>query len=171
MGIMETVPCGFGRPRRSDRGATVGAPSAGRPADPIPASSVLASLMHHRATAAILAATGTGLTVLSTAGLSVWHCPVLSCLHLRCPGCGLTGAVVQWVTGHWRQALSMHPFAPLVPLALLLLAAAAGLPPRPRARLASAVGKLEARFGLDYWLAGGLIAFWLLRMAGVWPEG
>lgn len=59
-----------------------------------------------------------------TAGLLVfgWHCPIYAFIHLPCPGCGMTRALISLLHGDLQQSLSWHVM--LIPTIIL---ASAGL--------------------------------------------
>jgi hypothetical protein len=83
---------------------------------------------------------------------------------LACPGCGLTRACVLLLSGHFREAIAMHAFAPLAVAGLAILSVGMVLPRTPRAAF---VGFLS-RFDHSQRLAGAalaaLLAYWLGRL-------
>lgn len=38
-------------------------------------------------------------------------CPMMIVLHIPCPGCGMTRALVLVLTGHWQAAWQLQPLA------------------------------------------------------------
>lgn len=36
-------------------------------------------------------------------------CPMMIILHMPCPGCGMTRALILVLTGHWQQAWRLQP--------------------------------------------------------------
>lgn len=80
--------------------------------------------------------------------LLVYHCPVRAVTGIPCPGCGMTTALKQFLSGNLQASFHTHPM--LVPT--LLLAAAAG---------ASMVFRKEK-------LARRLVMVWGLAMLGVY---
>jgi hypothetical protein len=125
---------------------------------------LLAPLMRSRALIwALLAAAGLQ-CALTRFGLPGWPCPLLQATGVPCPGCGLTRATLALLGGEWRASLTLHAFAPILALALLLLGGGL-LPSAPRRRLIDHVEKLERRTGVTGLLAVALVAYWLVRLA------
>jgi hypothetical protein len=102
-----------------------------------------------------------GLTSLKFPG---WQCPVLHLLGIPCPGCGLTRATVLLFQGDWRQSIAFHAFAPVLVIALLLVAGTAILPQRPRERIVAIAESIECSTGISNLLLIGLIVYWLARL-------
>jgi hypothetical protein len=129
----------------------------------------LSPLMHNRMTAAFLvgiAALQSGLVAL---GLPAWSCPMLNVLGIPCPGCGLTRATLLMLHGDWHTALTLHAFAPLLLLGIIVVGSAALLPEGPRRRLIDRVEVLEQRTGLATILFIALVVYWAFRLV-VAPE-
>ena len=93
-----------------------------------------------------------------------WPCPVFHALGIPCPGCGMTRATLFLLHGQWREALTMHAFAPLFVVALALITFCT-IGPRDHAeRIAAKTETLERYTGLTILLLGGLILYWLARL-------
>jgi len=93
-----------------------------------------------------------------------WPCPIFHTLGIPCPGCGMTRATLFLVHGEWRQALTMHAFAPIVVLALSLITVCT-IAPRTRAEwIADRTEVVERYTGLTTLLLSGLILYWLARL-------
>ena len=93
-----------------------------------------------------------------------WPCPIFHTLGVPCPGCGMTRATLFLVHGEWRQALTMHAFAPIVVLALALITVCT-IAPRTRAEwIADRTEVVERYTGLTTLLLSGLILYWLARL-------
>jgi hypothetical protein len=101
---------------------------------------------------------------LCAAGLGGWPCPFYHTTGWPCPGCGLGRACVLLLHGEWRESLRLHAFAPVLLLALALLAAGLVLRGRSGTRLRVAVRWLEERARLAAILLGGLLVYWFFRL-------
>lgn len=109
--------------------------------------------------AARLAAFGAALAALVAAGAPL--CPVAAVAHVPCPGCGLTRAALALIHGDLREAVRLHPLAPVVvPLVAGFVAYACVVYLR-HGRWPGASGH-AAR-----WIAIVGIAMWTL-LVGVW---
>ena len=127
---------------------------------------VLASLVRQRREAAILVGVGGIQVGLHLLGWPGWPCPVQQILGIPCPGCGLTTAVGLLLRGDWREAVSMHAFAPVLVLAFGLIVLAAVLPEGLRQRLVDWLTRIEQRTGISAFLLLGLLLYWGLRLFG-----
>ena len=56
-----------------------------------------------------------------TSPQSVVLCPLRAVTAIPCPSCGLTRALAHLERGHWADAVSFHPFSPLIFLLALAL--------------------------------------------------
>lgn len=128
------------------------------------ATPVVAPLLRDRRTAAAFAAAGVAQVGLTLAHVGGMPCPFLSLTGLPCPGCGLSRACAALCRGDWATAVRLHAFAPVVLLALALLAAAAVLPAAARDRLASAIATLERQGWVGPVLLGLLLLYWIVRV-------
>jgi len=127
---------------------------------------LLAPLLKQRVLCLALLLSGLGLLVFQALGTSVWHCPFKLNTGLPCPGCGFTRGTLALFRGDWRQALSYHPFTPLVLPALLLLTVAALAPERWRERFIPVIERLERLTGFSHFFVSAFLAFGLWRMIG-----
>lgn len=126
---------------------------------------ILASVMGQRAAAlGVTGAAGVQMLLFAN-GLPGWQCPFRHIMGLPCPGCGLSRALYAFVQGDWQTWLTMHAFAPLLLLALVLIACAALLPGPLQRPLTSWVADLEQRTGLTALLLIGLLLYWVVRLA------
>ncbi len=130
---------------------------------------LLAPLMANRPTGWFIVGYGGLQTLLTAFHLPGWPCPFLQVTGIPCPGCGFSRAIVALLSGDWSTALTFHAFAPLLLLALALLAAAVLLPDRPRRWLIGWIERVENRTGLTAVLLVGLILYWLARLLFI-PE-
>lgn len=102
-------------------------------------------------------------------GLPGWPCPIRSTLGIPCPGCGLSRAANTLLRGNWREALTIHAFAPLFVLAVALVALVGLLPTPSRIKLVGWMEIAERRTGFFFWLLTALVVYWLARIL-LFPE-
>jgi hypothetical protein len=133
------------------------------------ATSPFASLLRSRATGALLAGIAALQLGLAALGLSGWPCPLLLGLGIPCPGCGLTRATLELLSGQWHAALTHHAFAPLLLLSLAVLGGASLLPAGLRLSLIDGVERMERRTGLTALALVSLVLYWIARWIFV-PE-
>jgi hypothetical protein len=112
---------------------------------------------------ALLAAFGIH-TVLVAAGLPAWSCPLRQTLGVPCPGCGLTRGMLAFLEGDWQRALTLHAFAPLFLLALLVVFVTAVLPASPKERFIAILERIERRTAITALLLIALVVYWLVRL-------
>lgn len=67
--------------------------------------------------------------------------------------------------GEWGRAMTVHAFAPVLVLALAMLAVAGVLKSGARKRFADAVRRVEMRTRASQWLLFGLVIYWIVRLA------
>ncbi len=125
---------------------------------------VLASIMRRRWVAAVVV----GVVVAQVAAVRlesplVWRCPLQAATGHACPGCGLSRSVEAGVRGEWSRMMELHAFAPLVALALLLLAVSLLLPGHLRRRYVAATARVEGTTGATAIALGALVIYWLVR--------
>lgn len=96
--------------------------------------------------------------------LPTWQCPLLHTLGVPCPGCGLTRAIALLFQGEWHASLTMHAFAPVFLVALLLLGIAALLPDQRRPALVNYVERLEQRTAISALLLAAFFLYWVVRL-------
>ena len=96
--------------------------------------------------------------------LPSWQCPVLHTFGVPCPGCGLTRAIALLFQGQWRASITMHAFAPVFLIALVVVLTAALMPGRYRLAFVSAFERLERKTAIPVMLLAALIIYWLVRL-------
>ena len=124
----------------------------------------LSPLLRSRAVALGLSALAAAQVTLTWAGLPSWPCPVLHALGVPCPGCGLSRASAALLRGDVASALSLHAFAPVLPLVLIVVGCAGVLPEARRREMLARVEHFERRTGVTAVLAAGLVCYWLARL-------
>jgi hypothetical protein len=114
--------------------------------------------------------------VLGAAGLLLLHfwtpsedvrfsvCLSRRLLGLPCPGCGMTRALAHLAKGEWREAVAVHPFAPLLAAELVLGWLAWGKAPLAGGRLPRRVWP-DGVGPLVLTNAALLTALWMGRLA------
>ena len=125
---------------------------------------VMGSLMKERWESWVLVGAGMLQVGLHLAGLPGWVCPIKAATGIPCPGCGLTAATGALLHGRWREALSIHAFAPLFLLAFVLLAVVSVLPEGARQGILARISSFEKRTGITAWVLFSLIIYWSLRL-------
>lgn len=121
----------------------------------------------------VLASRSTTLCILGVSGLHLvlnffrlpgWQCPISYGIGIPCPGCGLSRALVILLYGDWQTALTLHVFAPVLLLALLLIGWTGVLPKRYREKFIMKVERIECSTGISILLVIGLLVYWAVRL-------
>lgn len=126
---------------------------------------VLAPILRSRRMSLVLWAAGMAQIVLSTWLGIGWQCITHTLFGIPCPGCGLSRAITALLQGDWQAALALHAFAPLFLLLIGLLGGASLLPEAQRLSMVDGIDRIERQSGLMAWVLGGLIVYWLVRLA------
>jgi hypothetical protein len=124
----------------------------------------LSEILRDRRLGAVIGGTAVSQLVLTLFGLPSWPCPVFHALGIPCPGCGLTRASLFLVNGQWKDAITMHAFAPIFLFGLLLIMICTVGPREPRTRIVQGTEILERHTGITTILLAGLILYWLARL-------
>jgi hypothetical protein len=103
-------------------------------------------------------------SVLVLGGAPGWPCPLAKGLGIPCPGCGLSRAIAALLRGDWQASFASHALAPVILIALVLLAFATLLPEGPSSALAARVEAFERRTGLAAIFSISLLGYWLVRL-------
>lgn len=127
-------------------------------------AAVLGPLMQNRWIIVLLAALTAMQAALAAVLTVAWQCPVKSTLGVICPGCGLTRAVVLFAQGHWKAAIDLHAFAPVVFGIGIFLVIGASLPTGRRHKFAERVAAFERRTAIVALLMLSIAAYWILRI-------
>lgn len=125
---------------------------------------VLASILRDRRLGLIICAAALMQLLMTMVGAPGWTCPIFHTLGVPCPGCGLTRATLFLFRGEWKQALTMHAYAPIF-LSALIMITVCTIAPRNRAeRFIVRTEAVERYTGITFILLGGLILYWLARL-------
>ena len=104
---------------------------------------------------------------LHLAGLPGWACPFKAALGIPCPGCGLTTATGQLLHGQLSDSLRTHAFASFFLLAFVVMAVVVVLPEKQRVSVIAFIEGFEKRTGIVPLFIVFLLAYWVVRLAGV----
>lgn len=63
---------------------------------------------------------GIAIILLTICGMFPWKCPIYSLFGIRCPGCGITRALICLIHGNFIEALQYNPTIYLIVIAFLL---------------------------------------------------
>jgi len=125
---------------------------------------VLSTILRDRRLSSIICGAALLQLLLTLLRVPGWTCPVFHTFGIPCPGCGMTRATVFLFRGNWKEAITLHAFAPLFLVALMLIGFAT-LGPRPQIeRVIARTEALERYTGITTLLLGGLIVYWLARL-------
>lgn len=125
---------------------------------------VLGPLLQKRRIIVLLAAVGLVQVALTATGTTAWQCPVKSTLGVICPGCGLTRATVLFAQGHWKAAIDLHAFAPILFGVGIFLVIGSILPAGLQQKIASQIAAFERLTGIVALLVLSILAYWILRI-------
>ena len=125
---------------------------------------VLGPLLQSRRIIVLLAAVTLALVALTSAGITVWQCPLRSTLGVPCPGCGLTRAMVLLIQGKWQASFDLHAFAPIFLGIGIILAIGSVLPTRLQQMAAYQIANFERRTGIVALLGFSFMLYWFLRI-------
>jgi len=132
---------------------------------------LFSTLLQERRVALVLLGAGALQLGLSLLGLPGWACPIKTVLGIPCPGCGLTRAIGELLSGDWRHALSTHAFAPIFLLAGAILLVVTLLPKAQRTAAISAISAFEKRTGISTLVLISLLVYWCIRLSGLVQVG
>ena len=94
----------------------------------------------------------------------LWSCPVKTTLGVKCPGCGLSHAIIYMLRGEWSSALKEHVFAPLFVLGFLFAALMVLLPVQRYQKINHRIKLLEEKTGFFNVIMVVLVVYWIIRM-------
>ena len=102
--------------------------------------------------------------VLTKINVDFWQCPVKTFLGFRCPGCGLSHAILYLFHGKWRLAIIEHLFAPVFVLGFLIMIVVILLPLSYYQKVVTKIELLELRTGFFNVIMLCLVIYWISRM-------
>jgi hypothetical protein len=126
---------------------------------------VAATLLGQRAFTGTVCIVLVVLALASTAGFSLWHCPIKQSLGVPCPGCGLTRGSLATLKGDFATAIDYHWFSPFMLAFWVFVAVALAVPAPYRDALSGKLEKIERRTGLVLFPMAACLIYGLTRMA------
>ena len=123
-----------------------------------------APMLQNRRITLILLCAATLQTVLISAGLRGWQCPIHSTLGIPCPGCGLSTAVALLIRGDWQSAIHTHAFAPVFLFAFLLMGIVSILPENLHRKAVFQIAVIEKHTAFSPYILFGIIIYWIFRL-------
>jgi hypothetical protein len=125
---------------------------------------VLSTILRDRRLSSIICGAALLQLLLTLIGAPGWTCPIFHTFGIPCPGCGLTRATVFLFRGNWKEAITLHAFAPLFLVGLAIIAFCTVAPRTQIDRVIVKTDALERYTGITMILLGGLILYWLARL-------
>ena len=122
------------------------------------------SLLQKRRIALILLCAAALQTVLISAGLRGWQCPIHSTLGIPCPGCGLSTAMALLIKGDWQRAIHTHAFAPVFLFAFVLMGIVSILPENLHHKAVLRIATIEKHTAFAAYILFGIIIYWVFRL-------
>ena len=124
-----------------------------------------ASLLQKRRIALILLCAAALQTVLVSAGLRGWQCPIHSTLGIPCPGCGLSTAMALLIKGDLQGAIHTHAFAPIFLFAFILMGMVSILPENLHSKSVLRIAEIEKHTAFAAYILFGTIFYWIFRLS------
>src|SRR5205814_5595804 len=122
-------------------------------------SPVLSPILHDRRLSSIISGAALLQVLLTWLRFPGWPCPVFHTLGIPCPGCGMTRATLFLVRGEWKEALTLHAFAPVLLIAFAVIGFCAIAPRTHTERVAARIEVIENHTGITTLLLSGLILY------------
>lgn len=110
---------------------------------------VISDLIKSRLEALAIAAIAIFHIIFISIGLQGWPCPIKAGLGIPCPGCYLGTAISLLLKGKIYQSMSVHAFAPIILIAVLLITLGGILPDSLRTKYIRILSILERRTGIS----------------------
>ena len=76
----------------------------------------------------------------------------------------MTRATLFLVHGDWKDALTMHAYAPIIAIGLFMIAVCTVAPRNHVDKIIVRTEAIERYTGISFILLGGLIVYWLARL-------
>lgn len=128
------------------------------------AKPILAPIMRDRTISLILAAIPLVFLVLEDTTPFHWVCPFHALTNLPCPGCGMTRALISLAHLDVVEAVSMHPFSPLLVLGWTGWVIISVAPSKTRMKAIETIELIERKTAAVYLFFALFIAFGLARL-------
>jgi hypothetical protein len=125
---------------------------------------ILGTILRDRRLASIICGAASLQLLLAWFGLPGWTCPLFHTFGIPCPGCGMTRATLFLVRGDWKHALTMHVYAPIILIGLIMIAVCTVAPRNHADKIIVRTEAIERYTGISFILLGGLIVYWLARL-------
>ncbi len=125
---------------------------------------LFSTVLKERLESFILGGVGAAQIGLVMAHLPGWPCPFKAIFGIPCPGCGLSTSIAALLHGDWQNAFSLHAFAPVFLLAVVLLLTVSLLPSPVRTRMIHWIRFVELHTGISVMLLTLLFFYWGLRL-------
>jgi hypothetical protein len=125
---------------------------------------ILGTILRDRRLASIICGAAFLQLLLTWFRLPGWTCPLFHTFGIPCPGCGMTRATLFLVHGDWKQALTMHAYAPIILIGLIMIAVCTVAPRNHVDKIIVRTEAIERYTGISFILLGGLIVYWLARL-------
>jgi hypothetical protein len=125
---------------------------------------ILTVLLRNRWQAQILVAVVILHLVFGVLDFEIWRCPVKTVTGIRCPGCGLSTAILYMVHGKLFKMLHEHAFAPFFSIGILIIAIISFLPERSYSAAVHRIALFEERSGFFSYFLAGFIVYWIIRL-------
>src|SRR2546421_5966483 len=122
------------------------------------------AILHDRRLSSLISGVALLQLLLTLTRFPGWPCPIFHTLGIPCPGCGMTRATLFLVRGEWKEALTLHAFAPVLLIAFAVIGFCAIAPRTHSERVAARIEVIENHTGITILLLSGLILYWLARM-------
>ena len=97
-------------------------------------------------------------------GILLWYCPVRTVTGIRCPGCGMSNAMVHLIHGNVLNALKEHLFAPVILIGLIFLLIVSCLPAKLHRNVVAHISTFEAETGIGPLIMLALLLYWIIRL-------
>ena len=125
---------------------------------------LLSSLIRNRPICVALSSTGMVHLGLVALDLPSWECPIWHRLGVPCPSCGLSRAIAALIQGDMVRALTIHAFAPIAVLVMMLVIYASVVSKHRRMPLSRWLERIERKTCVSAIALGLFLIYWLVRL-------
>ena len=102
--------------------------------------------------------------ILSILAFDLWQCQIKTVTGFRCPGCGLSSAIIHMVRGEFHEMLYEHAFAPFFTIGIFFLFVISLLPADKYRKAVDRISDIEERTGIVIYFLFGFIVYWIVRL-------